>query len=81
MGDLLHAVQVIYNRTYDVVPMLIVAVIWYLVAVTVLTFFQRKVEDYYSRGATRTAPKATAQQGPDAGPGSTTAAVRNEENQ
>lgn len=81
MGDLLHAVQVIYNRTYDVVPMLIVAVIWYLVAVTVLTFFQRKVEDHYSRGATRTAPKATAPSGPDAGPAGSAAAVRNEENQ
>ncbi|MGM7669806.1 amino acid ABC transporter permease [Microbacterium sp. A93] len=81
MGDLLHAVQVVYNRTYDVVPMLIVAVIWYLVAVTVLTFFQRKVEDYYSRGATRTAPKAIAESGPDAGPAGSAAANRNEENQ
>jgi polar amino acid transport system permease protein len=81
MGDLLHAVQVIYNRTYDVVPMLIVAVIWYLVAVTILTFFQRRVEDYYSRGATRTAPKATATPGPNAGPAGTTAEIRNQENQ
>lgn len=80
MGDLLHAVQVIYNRTYDVVPMLVVAVIWYLVAVTILTFFQRRVEDYYSRGASRTVTKATATPGPNAGPTGTAAEIRNQEN-
>jgi len=54
MGDLLHSVQVIYNRTYDVVPMLIVAVIWYLVVVTALTVVQRRVEQRFSRGMSRT---------------------------
>jgi len=58
MGDLLHSVQVIYNRTYEVVPMLLVAVIWYLVAVTLLTILQRRVERYYSKGLTRTAAVA-----------------------
>ena len=53
MGDLLHSVQVIYNRTYEVVPMLIVAVIWYLVVVTALTLVQRRVERHFSRGLTR----------------------------
>lgn len=60
MGDLLHAVQVIYNRTYDVVPMLIVAVIWYLVVVTVLTVIQRRVEEHFGRGATRLAVRRPA---------------------
>jgi polar amino acid transport system permease protein len=55
MGDLLHSVQVIYNRTYEVVPMLLVAVIWYLVVVTLLTIVQRRVEQRFSRGMTRTA--------------------------
>ncbi|CAH0175848.1 L-cystine transport system permease protein YecS [Microbacterium oxydans] len=54
MGDLLHSVQVIYNRTYEVVPMLIVAVIWYLVVVTALTIVQRRVERRFSRGMSRT---------------------------
>lgn len=54
MGDLLHAVQIIYNRTYDVVPMLIVAVLWYLTAVTLLTIAQRRVERYFSKGMERT---------------------------
>ncbi|KRA25414.1 amino acid ABC transporter permease [Microbacterium sp. Root61] len=53
MGDLLHSVQVIYNRTYEVVPMLIVAVIWYLVVVTLLTLVQRRVESHFSRGLSR----------------------------
>lgn len=53
MGDLLHSVQVIYNRTYEVVPMLIVAVIWYLVAVTLLTLVQRRVEEHFGRGMSR----------------------------
>ncbi|UUT34705.1 amino acid ABC transporter permease [Microbacterium elymi] len=55
MGDLLHSVQVIYNRTYEVVPMLIVAVIWYLVVVAALTIVQRQVERRFSRGLSRTA--------------------------
>ena len=59
MGDLLNAVQVIYNRTYEVVPMLIVAVIWYLVIVTLLTIVQRRVEAHFSRGLTRTTQKQT----------------------
>lgn len=60
MGDLLHAVQVIYNRTYEVVPMLIVAVIWYLVVVTVLTLVQRRVEAHFGRGSTRGSQGAPA---------------------
>ncbi|MDQ7879442.1 amino acid ABC transporter permease [Microbacterium sp. QXD-8] len=55
MGDLLHSVQVIYNRTYEVVPMLMVAVIWYLVVVTALTLVQRRVERHFSKGMTRAA--------------------------
>ena len=55
MGDLLHSVQVIYNRTYEVVPMLLVAVIWYLVVVTALTLVQRRVERHFSKGMSRAA--------------------------
>jgi polar amino acid transport system permease protein len=50
MSDLLHAVQVIYNRTYEIVPMLLVACFWYLVVVTVLTALQRRLERRFSRG-------------------------------
>jgi polar amino acid transport system permease protein len=50
MSDLLHSVQVIYNRTYEIVPMLLVACFWYLVVVTVLTGLQRRLERRFSRG-------------------------------
>lgn len=53
MTDLLFSVQLIYNRTYQVVPLLIVACIWYLTVVTLLTIAQRKLEQKYGRGHTR----------------------------
>lgn len=60
MGDLLHAVQVIYNRTYDVVPMLLVAVIWYLVVVTLLTLVQRRIEEHFGRGDAQSRARAVS---------------------
>jgi polar amino acid transport system permease protein len=50
MSDLLHSVQAIYNRTYEIVPMLLVACFWYLVVVTALTAGQRRLERRFSRG-------------------------------
>ncbi|KAA9156678.1 amino acid ABC transporter permease [Amycolatopsis acidicola] len=50
MSDLLHAVQVIYNRNYEIVPMLLVACFWYLVVVTAATAGQRRLERRFSRG-------------------------------
>ncbi|EHR51301.1 amine acid ABC transporter, permease protein, 3-TM region, His/Glu/Gln/Arg/opine family [Saccharomonospora marina XMU15] len=52
MEDLLHSVQVIYNRTYQIVPLLIVACLWYLTVVTLLTIGQRRLERHFSRGHT-----------------------------
>jgi polar amino acid transport system permease protein len=54
MNDLLHAVQVIYNQTYEIVPMLVVACFWYLVVVTLLTIGQRRLERHFARGHVRT---------------------------
>jgi polar amino acid transport system permease protein len=51
--ELLYAVQGVYNRTLEVVPLLTVATIWYLVIVTVLTFAQDRLERHYSREASR----------------------------
>jgi len=50
MGDLLHSVQNIYNATFQVIPLLLVAVIWYLVITTVLNIGQGAIERYYARG-------------------------------
>jgi polar amino acid transport system permease protein len=50
MADLLHSVQVIYNVTYEIVPMLLVACVWYLVVVTVLSIGQQRLERRFGRG-------------------------------
>lgn len=50
MTDLLHAVQTVYNQTYQIVPMLIVACFWYLVVVTALSFAQLRLERRFGRG-------------------------------
>ncbi|HEY0207811.1 amino acid ABC transporter permease [Acerihabitans sp.] len=53
MGDLLYSVQSVYNRTFEVVPMLMVAVIWYLIITSVLNVAQSAIERYYARGTLR----------------------------
>lgn len=50
MNDLLFAVQSIYNRTYEVVPLLMVAVIWYLALITLMYVVQARLERHYGRG-------------------------------
>jgi polar amino acid transport system permease protein len=54
VADLLYSVQNIYEQTYQVVPLLLVAVVWYLVVVLILTFFQQRLERRMSRGHVRT---------------------------
>jgi polar amino acid transport system permease protein len=54
--ELLGAAQNIYDRTYEVIPLLIVASIWYLVLTTILTVGQYYLERYYARGASRNLP-------------------------
>jgi polar amino acid transport system permease protein len=53
LAELLFAVQAVYARTYQTVPLLMVASIWYLVVTSVLTAGQYYVERYFARGATR----------------------------
>jgi len=49
-ADLLHSAQIIYSRTYQTVPLLIVAALWYLAMTSVLSVGQYYVERYYRRG-------------------------------
>jgi polar amino acid transport system permease protein len=49
MADLLYSVQAVYNRTFQVIPLLTVAVIWYLLVTSVLNVVQGAVERYYAR--------------------------------
>ncbi|MDQ0944524.1 amino acid ABC transporter permease [Streptomyces sp. V1I1] len=48
--DLLYSVQLVYHRTYQVVPLLLVATIWYVVVTSLLSVGQHYVERYYARG-------------------------------
>ncbi|MFI2349826.1 amino acid ABC transporter permease [Streptomyces sp. NPDC019443] len=48
--DLLYSVQLVYHRTYQVVPLLLVATIWYVVVTSLLSVAQHYVERYYARG-------------------------------
>ena len=50
MADLLYSVQAVYNRTFQVIPMLMVAVIWYLLITSILNFVQAAIERRYARG-------------------------------
>ncbi|MFF5499434.1 amino acid ABC transporter permease [Streptomyces aquilus] len=49
--DLLYSVQLVYHRTYEVIPLLMVATVWYTVVTSVLSAGQYYVERYYARGS------------------------------
>ncbi|MGO4406160.1 amino acid ABC transporter permease/ATP-binding protein [Bosea sp. RAF48] len=56
LPELFYTIQVIYRRNLEVIPLLMVATVWYLVILSVLSFIQHHVERYYSRGALRNPP-------------------------
>jgi polar amino acid transport system permease protein len=53
LADLLYSVQLIYNRNYAIVPLLIVAALWYMVITSLLSIGQHYVEKRLARGFTR----------------------------
>lgn len=54
--DLLYSVQLVYNQTYQVIPLLMVATLWYIAVTTVLSAGQFYVERHYARGSARALP-------------------------
>ncbi|MFI6152374.1 amino acid ABC transporter permease [Kitasatospora sp. NPDC051170] len=56
IGELFYQAQVVYGRTGRVVPLLMVATVWYVVLTTVLSIGQYYVERYFARGSERTPP-------------------------
>ena len=52
--ELLRSAQAIYNSNYKTIPLLIVAIIWYLALTSVLQVGQFYIERYYGRGSSRT---------------------------
>ncbi|MGW2013807.1 amino acid ABC transporter permease [Streptomyces sp. NPDC001927] len=59
--DLLYSVQLVYNQTYQVIPLLMVATVWYVAVTTVLSTAQFYVERHYARGAARALPPTPLQ--------------------
>ncbi|MET9561975.1 amino acid ABC transporter permease [Streptomyces tauricus] len=49
--DLLYSVQLVYHRTYQVIPLLMVATLWYVIVTSVLSVGQYYVERHYGRGS------------------------------
>ncbi len=53
LPELFYTIQIIYRRNLEVIPLLMVATVWYLVILTVLPAIQSQVERHFSRGALR----------------------------
>jgi polar amino acid transport system permease protein len=51
--ELLYSVQIVYSRTYQTIPMLVVASIWYLTITSLLNIGQFYLERHYGRGSAR----------------------------
>jgi polar amino acid transport system permease protein len=54
--ELLYQTQNIQARTYQVIPLFVMASLWYLLMTTVLTIGQFYVERYYARGSSYALP-------------------------
>ncbi|MGP3635982.1 amino acid ABC transporter permease [Streptomyces sp. 24-1644] len=52
--DLLYSVQLVYHRTYQVIPLLLVATLWYVAVTSLLSIGQHYVERHYARGTAGT---------------------------
>ena len=61
LPELLYQTENIAARTYQIVPMLIVASLWYLAVTTVLSIGQFYVERHFAKGALRTLPPTPVQ--------------------
>ena len=53
VAELLQSAQLIYARTYETIPLLIVASLWYLAMTLLLSYPQSKLEKRYSRATSR----------------------------
>lgn len=59
--EVFYAVQVIYNRNSRVIPLLLVAVVWYTIITTILSVAQYYIERHYARGTVRVLPPTPVQ--------------------
>src|SRR6478735_2328544 len=60
-AELLFKTQEIYSKTYQVIPMLIMASLWYLAMTSVLMIGQYYIERHYAKGSVRNLPLTPTQ--------------------
>lgn len=53
IGELFYQVQVVYGRNGRVVPLLMVATVWYVLLTGALSVLQHYIERHFAKGATR----------------------------
>jgi polar amino acid transport system permease protein len=51
--ELLRSAEIIYSRTFEIIPLLFTASIWYLICTTALTIVQHFIEQHFGRGHKR----------------------------
>ncbi|WP_019629908.1 amino acid ABC transporter permease [Actinomadura atramentaria] len=51
VGDVLYSAELIYGRNFLIIPLLLVATLWYVVVASVLSAGQYLLERHYGRGA------------------------------
>ena len=56
MAELLYSVQLIYNTTFQTIPLLVVASIWYLILTTVLSIGQYYLERHLAKSRAKPPP-------------------------
>jgi len=64
VADLLQSVQLIYARTYETIPLLLVACIWYLIVSLLLNYPQSKIEAHYGKSRQAIAEPTVLQEVP-----------------
>jgi polar amino acid transport system permease protein len=61
LTELLYSVQLVYARTFQTIPLLLAASIWYLFVTSILTIGQYYLERYFARGSARQLPPTPLQ--------------------
>ncbi len=56
LPELFYTIQIIYRRNLEVIPLLMVATVWYLIILSVLSVVQYHIERHFARGALRSLP-------------------------
>jgi polar amino acid transport system permease protein len=56
MPELLYSAQLVYQQTFQTIPLLIVASLWYLIVTSILSIAQYYVERRYARGGRQDLP-------------------------